>query len=268
MEYVLIPGNVYIGVPKRIRHAQKSWSPPSSRLVRHFVYAMATVSIQVSGQPQRLVTNTTDVHPKSQVPIQQQGFHFLQTCKQAYNEGHYMFYAMNIFHLPPGPINNTDAWYTTLRPEHRKMIKTIWIDLDPVDLISEGTDDIEASARGRSRLAWGPTDDNDFMRYGEEARNRIEFEMWTKILDLYRCSRSQSMCAFLGLERVIVQSPFDHCVLSSRFGTDENEVMSLRRLVSELSTYVEDIVQDHVIRRGWRKTKKWLERLISKRHKA
>lgn len=134
--------------------------------------------------------------------------------------------------------------------------------------MSESTDDIEASARGRFCGAWGPTEDDDYMRYGEEARNRIEFEMWAKILGLYRCSTSQSMCAFLGLERVIVQSPFDHCVLSSRFGTDENELMSLRRLVNALSTYFEYIVRDYVLSRGWRKIKKWLERLISKRSKA
>ena len=56
----------------------------------------------------------------------QPGFQLTATCKQAYYEGHEIFYSSNTFHLPP---TMTFDWSDKLQPEHKAMIKRIGITL-------------------------------------------------------------------------------------------------------------------------------------------
>ena len=262
MEYALIPGDVYIRSAKRTSHAQQPKKSPSSRLKR-IVSAMATLSRQLSCQPQRLVTD--DVRLKEQFTIQQPGFQLLATCKQAYNDGHYMFYTMNTFHWPPGPVSDTDGWYANLQPEHRKLIKTICIDLDLVDLMCGGMDTVEDYA---GRRYGGRPDDYDGNAWSLEAMSQLAVRVWTQILGLYCCATPQNLRGFVGLEKVIVQSSIGRCVLSSQLGNDENEWESLKELVTAVSHHFETIIQFHVNVRGWEKTKKWLESLSRTRFRA
>jgi len=61
----------------------------------------------------------------------------LQTCKQAYKEGHRTFYSDNTFHLPPGPIERTIEWMASLQSEHQAMINRLVIDFTLRDYISK-----------------------------------------------------------------------------------------------------------------------------------
>lgn len=264
MEYVLIPGDVYIRPTNRTPHAQHPWKASSSRLKR-IVSAMASLSRHFFGQPQCLVTDTADVRLKGQSTIQQAGCQLLETCKQAYNDGHYMFYAMNTFHWPPGPVSNTDGWYANLQPEHRKMIETIGIDLDNVELMYGARDVVKASARCRRG---GRLDDYDGNAWSWEATFHLELRIWTHILGLYCCSIRQNLRGFVGLEKVIVRSSIGRCVLNSQFWTDETEWESLRDLVTAASLHFEAVIQFHVAGVGWRQTKKWLEGLSRTRLRA
>lgn len=261
MEYVLIPGDVYVRPANRNRHAQHTCKSPSSRPKR-LVNALATVFRHLSGRPKRLVMDTS---VKRQSALQQPGFQLLATCKQAYNDGRYMFYSMNTFHWPPGPVNCTDGWYANLQPEHRKMIRTICIDLDFVDLMYGGTHAIEASAR---RHHGGQPGDYDGNAWSIEAMFQLELRMWAQILSLYCRAIPYNLRGFNGLERVIVQSSIGRCVMNSPLGTNANEWESLKELVTAVSTHFEIIVQYHVNGRGWRKTKKWLDGLSRTRFRA
>ena len=262
MEYVLRPGDVYIRSAKRTSHAQQPENPPSSRLKR-ILSAMATLCRQLSCQPQRLVPS--DVHLKEQFTVQQPGFNLLATCRQAYNDGHYMFYTMNTFHWPPVPSNDPNDWYTNLRPEHRKLIKTICIDLDLVDLMYGCMDIVEDFAR---RRYGGRPDDYDGNAWSLEAMAQLEVRMWGQMFYMYWCARPQELSGFVGLEKVIVQSSIGRCVLSSQFRNDDNEWHSLTELITAVSHHFETIIQFHVNGRGWKETKKWLEGLSRTRFRA
>ncbi len=256
MEYVLIPGDVYI------RPTQKPKKSPFSRLKRG-VNAIVSLSRHLSGQFQRLVTD--DVRLNGQFTIQQPGFQLLATCKQVYNDGHYMFYAMNTFHWPSGPVSNSDGWYANLQPEHRKMIKTICIDLDPVDLMCVGMGAVEYSA---GRRPGGRPNDYDGNAWSYEAMYQLALRLWSQIVGLYCCATPQNLRGFVGLEKVVVQSSIGRCVLSSRLGSDENEWESLTELVTAVCRRFEGIIQLQVYVRGWKKTKKWLEGLRRTRFRA
>lgn len=242
MEYILVPGDIYIRPAQRARRAQQPWKSPSPQPKR-FVNAISTLFRHSPSQPQRRVTDTTEFSLNGQFAIQQSGFQLLATCKQAYNEGHYMFYAMNTFHWPPGPVNNTDGWYADLQPEHRSMIKTIFIDLNLFDLPYGGIEAVEKSA---SRRRGGRPDNQDGNAWGYE------------VMRLYCCSTPQNLREFVGLERVIVQCPYGRSVMLPDPGI-ENEWACLKEYTTTVSHHFEAIIQLKVSGRGWRKTKMWLE---------
>ena len=146
MQYVLVPGHVFACPRKRNPHAQRNHKFSSSRLDR-FVKVVANLSRRSSSHAQPLVTDTADVRLTGQPTIRTPGLQLLATCKQAYDEGHHMLYNLNTFHWPPDPHENTPCWYKTLQPEHQKMIKTICVDLDFVDLMYGGMDAVESRAK-------------------------------------------------------------------------------------------------------------------------
>ena len=257
MEYVLSPGDVYIRPKNGARHVEQAPKSPSSR-IRRFVNSITTLSRHLSGRARRVITHGMDSRLKWDFTTQQPGFQLLATCKQAYNEGHHMFYAMNTFHLPPGPVNFIDGWYPNLQPKHQKMIRTICIDLSLEDLTCGGMDAVERSAWSRRG---GRPDNNDGHVWSFEAMYQLEVGVWTKVLSLDRCTTPQNLRGFVDLEKVIVQSSVGCCVLSSPFGSDMVEWESLKELIKEMSRHFETIVQFHVYGRGWKKTRKWLEEL-------
>ena len=257
MEYVLHPGDVYIRPTNGARHLEQAPKSASSRL-RRFVNSMTTLSRHLSGRSRRVITHRADVRLKRDFTTEQPGFQFLATCKQAYNEGHHMFYAMNTFHLPLGPVNIIDGWYPNLQPKHQKMIRTICIDLNLADLTCGGMDAVERSARSRQG---GRPDNNDGHFWSIEAMYQLELRVWTKILILNCCTTAQNLRGFVELESIIVQNSVGCCVLKLPFGSNENEWVSLKELIKEMSRHFGTIVQFHVYGRGWRKTRKWLEEL-------
>lgn len=72
--------------------------------------------------------------PQRQIVTPLPGFQLLATCKQARLEGRSIFYELNTFHLPHGPIQNTLQWIEKIQPESRNMIKKVCITLSIADL--------------------------------------------------------------------------------------------------------------------------------------
>ena len=248
MEYVLIPGDIYIRPAKRTRRAQRPWKSAFLRPKR-FMNAVTTLSRYLLGQSQRLSTD------KSQT-IKQPGLQFLLTCKQAYNDGLCMFYARNTFHWPPGPLNNSHCWYANIQPQHQKMIRTICIDIDLDDLTYQNLDSLETSARRRHGRR---PDDYDGNVWSDEARYQLVKRAWIKILGLHCYFSNQNLCGFVGLERLIIQSSIGRYVLGSGPGNDDNQWESVTEFICAVSHYFGIIVELHVNGRGWRKTRRWLE---------
>ncbi|KAL8749496.1 MAG: hypothetical protein Q9184_006789 [Pyrenodesmia sp. 2 TL-2023] len=78
--------------------------------------------------------------------------HFLSLCRATYTEGHALFYSLNTFHLPHGPLSNTKAYYDTLSPAHRRLIRKMVLDIITLDLTLDAIDDIEAQLRAKDHV--------------------------------------------------------------------------------------------------------------------
>ncbi|KAL8918357.1 MAG: hypothetical protein Q9208_007376 [Pyrenodesmia sp. 3 TL-2023] len=75
--------------------------------------------------------------------------HFLSLCRATYTEGHALFYSLNTFHLPHGPLSNTKAYYDALRPAHRRLIRKMVLDISILDLTLDAIHDIECQVRAK-----------------------------------------------------------------------------------------------------------------------
>ena len=66
--------------------------------------------------------------------VNSDGYQFLAASKQVSEEGRSIFYSQNVFHLPPGPLSNTQDWFDGLREDHRKTMGTLVCDFSLLDL--------------------------------------------------------------------------------------------------------------------------------------
>lgn len=93
---------------------------------------------------------TQDLGPlKKTKPRQanQPGFQLLASCKQVYNEGHFIFYSTNTFHMPRGQLQDTLILYNTLCPEHKACMKRVQITLGIADLTPSVLEEIDIRKR-------------------------------------------------------------------------------------------------------------------------
>lgn len=65
------------------------------------------------------------------------GYQFLATCKQAYLEGHKIYYQSNKFLLPSGPIEMIKPYFERLKPVHKAMIISVGVNFLFTDLTPE-----------------------------------------------------------------------------------------------------------------------------------
>ena len=76
--------------------------------------------------------NGTKRVPVSAANVQcRSGIQLIATCRQAYDEGHALFYSSNTFHLPA---TMTFEWSDRLQPKHKGLIKRIGITVGPNEL--------------------------------------------------------------------------------------------------------------------------------------
>ena len=82
--------------------------------------------------PHTPVSNTSSLIPISAANVRSRsGVQLLATCRQAYDEGHALFYSSNTFHLPA---TETFDWPDRLQPKHKCLIKRIGITIGPNEL--------------------------------------------------------------------------------------------------------------------------------------
>lgn len=99
--------------------------PPEIRnMVMGYVLVPGDVYPLSSPRPAECQTLRDEQLPEDR-PRRLPGFQLLAACKQTQAEGQRLYYEENTFHLPPGPVEHTEEWLVSLRPEHRDMIKSV-----------------------------------------------------------------------------------------------------------------------------------------------
>ena len=82
--------------------------------------------------PHTPVPNGAKRVPVSAANVQcRSGVQLIATCRQAYDEGHALFYSSNTFHLPA---IMTFEWSDRLQPKHKGLIKRIGVTVGPNEL--------------------------------------------------------------------------------------------------------------------------------------
>ena len=108
---------------------------PFPRELRDKILSLALtgghVYLRSSFSSQKLIHKPTSVNPSfTSTPA----VNLLATCRQAYDEGHVMFYSENVFHLPRGRCEEMKKVLAKIKPEHLAMMKHVVLRLSLLDL--------------------------------------------------------------------------------------------------------------------------------------
>ncbi|KAI9878735.1 MAG: hypothetical protein M1830_010641 [Pleopsidium flavum] len=68
------------------------------------------------------------------------GVQFLATCRQAYIEGHKLFYQQNTFFIAPGFIEDSGRYFDELTPYHKGLIKSVHMTINCHDSTKDALD--------------------------------------------------------------------------------------------------------------------------------
>lgn len=230
MEHALVPGDVYPCTKE-----PKSTSTKSSRkLLRAvFTHPRAVLNVRVGGVDH-------------QVAAKQPGFHLLTTCQKAYQDGHYMFYSMNTFHLPAGSARDAEHWFNNLKPDHRSSIKSACMTFSLADLTPEVFVQME------KKWLW------DLPHKTRQDERRMVFEVAYLLCWRFWQEKVRFLQKWDTLDRVYLEkmsgepSAFDGEAFRNLDAKEEKVLMDTAReeVVVELDGMVGQL--------GWKATKKWL----------
>ncbi len=178
------------------------------------------------------------------------GFQSLATCRQAYLEGHIIFYSDNAFHITPGPVNTLLAWRKGLQPQHRATIKSVCLNLTIADLTPLALREVD-----RMRQVWG--EERNF-----EEEDRSEYEHMAVVIGYYL--RNQVWLPKLQLLRQ--WQMLDLVLLKSTKITIPSDGADFRQLnerhfanfCTNAAIELGDKLVVMVREVGWERTRKWL----------
>lgn len=180
LHYVLVPGDIYPRSDVSFNPRKKNTKPIWGKIYE-------ALSLWKLAGLKGLVPKA-DTRNQRPTFAPQPGFQVLATCKQARSEGYAMFYDLNTFHLPHGPVQNTLQWVGNIQPESRDRIKKVCVTLSIADLTPAALE-----AFDRWRWAMGLSNPSvhfdrlvvyDLARYMETRlwREKIEFlEGWKSL---------------------------------------------------------------------------------------
>ena len=114
------PSSSYLPFPPELRRKILSLA-----LTGGHVYLRSSFSSQKLSHKPTLVNPTFKSTP---------AVHLLATCRQAYDEGHVMFYSENVFHLPLGRFEEVLKVLAKIEPEHLALMKHVVLRLSLLDL--------------------------------------------------------------------------------------------------------------------------------------
>lgn len=173
------------------------------------------------------------------------GIQLIATCKQAYLEGHELFYSSNTFHLPQ---TTTFRWADRLQAKHKAMIKRISISFGLVESTPAMLKQIERSMPRRvpqkSGAQWG------------EAMKEALLDLWKLKLRYIAAWTSLEEIELCSFGRICVLLHHDIVANLGRFDVWDN--LYWRYVLWESRGYVFNNIRSKVDRVGWKKTKEWL----------
>lgn len=97
------------------------------------VFSGKLVKVTSSQEPGHL-TATGDKHPAAAKCVD--GYPFLSTCRQVFEEGRSLFFA-NTFRLPPGPVEDSKAWLSAIQTINCSMITYLSLSFGLGDITHE-----------------------------------------------------------------------------------------------------------------------------------
>ncbi|KAF6227773.1 hypothetical protein HO173_011991 [Letharia columbiana] len=180
------------------------------------------------------------------------GIQLIATCRQAYLEGHALFYSSNTFHLPP---SMTFEWSNRLQAKHKAMIKRIGITLGLVQLTPAMLSQIEfRNCISQEDAIRGPFAVSDFLLDTWNSKLR-HVAAWTSLNEIEVDSfgrtyvlRHHEMVANLGQTRVDSWGKLDMWSL----GPYWLDTLRRSRFAALGNIYAK------VKAVGWKRTKEWL----------
>ena len=222
MEYALVPGDVY----PCVKEPKPKSTNPSRKLLR------AVFKVRVGGVDHRVSTK-------------QPGFQLLTTCKEAYQDGHFMFYTMNTFHLPAGSARDAEEWFNDLKPDHRSTIKSACMTFSLADITPDCLAEMEK--------IWL----FDIPLKTRQLERRMAFEVTYLLCWRYWQEKIRFLQKWDTLEKVELKTgsatfAFDGDEFRALDAKEERRIMDLAR--GEVKTELEGMVDEM----GWKAAKKLL----------
>ena len=179
------------------------------------------------------------------------GVQLIATCKQAYAEGHGLFYSNNTFHLPP---KMPFLWPEQLQAKHKAMIKRISITIGLVELTPSMLNQVESNMVRPAQInsTWWASGVLDVLFENWEAKLRY-IAAWKSLEEItvhsFGCTdvlRHHELVAHME------EFPF---LLADVSFTDRYWRTTFRRSC----LYVLGNIAAQVKAVGWKKTREWLQ---------
>ena len=249
MSYILIPGDVYIRQPRLV----KAKEPKSTlkKISRNLLTSTHRLLRKITSGKQQRSSNTGNAIIMTTVRI---ALHFLATCRQIRDEGSPIFYGMNTFHLPHGPVLNTIHWLLSLPPDHGKHIRTVLIRFDERDITTTALEMFDQWRQRNAAPQFYQTYTIHLPLFTEpELARFLRTKLWKeKWILLRRWSTLEAIHLDCG------EVPHDRD--TSLFGDGIRVVESMRILevIADMAEFTAVRVGSRMRAHGWRATRVWL----------
>lgn len=67
----------------------------------------------------------------------------MATNQRIYQESHAMYWRLNTFYLPPGPVAHAESYFSSVKPAHKNLIKSLAVQFSIADLTTDILDEVE-----------------------------------------------------------------------------------------------------------------------------
>ena len=181
------------------------------------------------------------------------GVQFIATCKQAYVEGHGLFYSTNTFHLS---LKMPFLWPERLQPKHKAMIKRISITIGLVELTPSMLDQVQSNMVGHTGYSsvWASAVLDVLV---EEWKAKMRYiAAWNSLEEVE--VHSFGCTVFLPHHEIVAQLGELHVAGGSQLDACFNHPywrVTFRRsclyVIGNISVEVDSV--------GWKKTREWLQ---------
>ena len=249
MSYILIPGDVCIRLPHRpdVKEPKSTLKKMSRKFLTSTHRLMRKIT---SGKHQHSSNAGTPVITTTV----RSALEFLATCRKIRDEGSPVFYGMNTFHLPHGPVLNTVHWLLSINPEHGKHIRTVLVSFDERDITSTALEMFEQWRQRNAAPQFYQTYTIHLPLFTEpELARFLRTKLWKeKWILLRRWSTLEAIHLDCG------EVPHDRD--TSLFGDGIRVVESMRILevIADMAEFTAVRVGSRMRAHGWRATRVWL----------